>query len=79
MQAAIRVIEQVQMLDQQVTAMAFGRAQAYQRPHLGKGTVVGLTPLEFAFAVDAVAQLVDRGEDDGGNVWTLAGWIHAAL
>ena len=78
-QAAPGVVEQVQMLDQQVTAMAVSRALANQRLHFGEGNIVSLPALELAFAADAVPQLVHRGDGDGREVGRLAGRVHAAL
>ena len=79
MQAAVRIIEEVQVLDQQVAAKPFGRARANQRAHFGQRDFIRLTALEFAFASDALAQLVRCDDSNNFHVGSLTGWIHAAL
>ena len=59
--------------------MAVCRAGADQRADFLKGGVVGLAALELAFAADAVAQLIHRGEGDGRDRALGAGRVHAAL
>jgi hypothetical protein len=59
-QVAVRVVEQMQIFDQQVAAMAVCRAGADQRADFFQRGVVGLTALELAFAADALTQLIYR-------------------
>jgi hypothetical protein len=61
-QSAKMVIQHMQMLNQQITPM--GRSPQ-QSAHGGQGRIVGLTALEFAFAADALAHIVDRRQGHG--------------
>ncbi len=67
MQAAPGVVELVQVFDQQVTPVAAFGPPADQRANLGQRNLVGLAALEFAFAADALAHVVQRGQGHGGN------------
>ena len=60
-QAAVGVVELVQVLDQQIAPMATVRPFSNQGHHLGQGLCVGLTPLELALAPDAFPQIIDGG------------------
>ena len=58
-QAAVSVVELVQVFDQQITPV--GR-QPHQRLYLSNGHVIRLAPLEFALATNALAQIVYRAQ-----------------
>ena len=73
MQAAVRIIEEVQMLDQQVAAKPFGRARADQRAHFAQRCFIRLTALEFAFASNTFAQLVRCDDSNNFHVGSLTG------
>jgi carboxymethylenebutenolidase len=64
-QGAERVVQAVQVFDQQVAAPAFGRPRAEALAHLVPGRLVGLAALELAVAPDALAQLLGRGQRHG--------------
>ena len=58
MQAAVSVIELVQVLNQQIAPVPFDWFDTDQRTHFTNRNVVRLASLEFAFALDALTQLV---------------------
>ena len=63
-QSAKTVVEHVQIFDQQVAPV---RPGAQQCAHFGHGGVLGLVAFEFAFAADALAHVVHRGQSNGGR------------
>ena len=65
MQAAVLVVEPVQLLDQQVSPV---RRRAHQCPHLQHRRLIGLAPLKPAYFADALAHVVQRGEGLGRAV-----------
>ena len=63
-QAAVMVLQAVQMLDQQVSRM---RAGTQQIAHLLHRDVIRLAALELAFAADALAHIVYRAQRHAGH------------
>ena len=57
-QTAVRVVEQVQMLDQNIFTVTVGGFVANQRAHLQGRCLVNLATLEFAFQAQGAAQLI---------------------
>jgi len=75
-QGAEAVVQAVQVLDQQVAAVAFGRAVAEAVAHFTEGPVVGLAPLELAVAAKALAQLLLGGQRNRRHARSGRSGIH---
>jgi len=63
----VRVVDAVQVLDEQVATVAFWRAGSDQGFNLGQGYSVGLASFEFAAAPNLLAHAVS-GRQDRGHV-----------
>ena len=74
-QASVRVVELVQVLDQQVAPV---RRRPHQRPHFTQRGLVGLAPFQLTFFADALAHVVDAAQRDNADGRGWLGQIHRA-
>jgi hypothetical protein len=66
-QAAVEIVQHVQILDQQVASV---RTRADKLRNFAHRNLIGLTALQLAFLAQAAAQLIDGRDSDDPGFWS---------